>query len=100
MIVSTLQYLTSDATYQDLALRCQEYLYYQERGWADQRQLAEDMLFNLLVEYLVSAGVPRPQAEQVCSDGDQLTELALRIASTLGPAGAQPTSHSKPHPRP
>jgi hypothetical protein len=86
MIVSRLQYLTRDATYQDLALRCQEYLYYQQRGWADQRQLAEDMLFNLLVEYLVKAGVPRPQAEGFCTERDNLTELALRISSTLGPA--------------
>lgn len=86
MIVSTLQYLTSDATYQDLALRCQEYLHYQQRGWADQRELSEAMLFNLLVEYLVKTGVPRPQAEQFCTDGDNLTELAMRILSTLGPA--------------
>ncbi|WOD38790.1 hypothetical protein [Nodosilinea sp. E11] len=88
MIVSSLQFLTSDATYQDLALRCQEYLHYQQRGWADQRALAEDMLFNLLVEYLVDAGVPRSKAEHFCTDGDNLTELALRIASTLGPAVA------------
>jgi hypothetical protein len=86
MIVSSLQYLTSDATYQDLALRCQEYLYYQQRGWADQRELAEDMLFNLLVEYLVKVGVPRSQAEDFCTDGDNLMDLALRISSTLGPA--------------
>lgn len=86
MIVSSLQYLTSDATYQDLALRCQEYLHYQQRGWADQQELAEAMLFNLLVEYLVKTGVPRPQAEQFCTNGDNLTELALRISSTLGPA--------------
>lgn len=85
MIVSSLQFLTSDITYRDLALRCQEYLHYQRRGWADQRQLAEDMLFNLLVEYMVKAGVPRPQAEQFCTDDDNLTELALRISSTLGP---------------
>ena len=85
MIVSSLQFLTSDATYQDLALRCREYLHYQQRGWADQRQLAEDMLFNLLVEYLVKAGVPRPKAEHFCTDGDNLTELAMRISSTLGP---------------
>ena len=85
MIVSSLQFLTSDATYRDLALRCQEYLHYQQRGWADQRELAEAMLFNLLVEYMVRAGVPRPKAEHFCADGDNLTELALRIASTLGP---------------
>jgi len=85
MFVSSLQFLISDATYRDLALRCQEYLHYQQRGWADQRQLAEDMLFNLLVEYMVKAGVPRPRAEQFCTDGDNLTELALRISSTLGP---------------
>ncbi len=84
MIVSSLQLLTSDATYHDLALRCQEYLHYQ-RGWADQRQLAEDMLFNLLVEYLVEAGLPRHEAEQFCTNGDNLTELAMRISSTLGP---------------
>ena len=86
MIVSRLQYLTRDVTYQDLALRCQEYLYYQQRGGADQRQLAEDMLFNLLVEYLVKAGVPRPQVEDFCTERDNLPELALRISSTLGPA--------------
>ncbi len=86
MIVSSLQLLTSDATYHDLALRCQEYLHYQQRGWADQRALAEDMLFNLLVEYLVNTGVPRPNAEQFCTDGDNLTELAMRISSALGPA--------------
>lgn len=88
MIVSSLQFLTSDATYHDLALRCQEYLHYQQRGWADQRELAEDMLFNLLVEYLVEAGVPRPQAEHFCTDSDNLTELAMRISSTLGPVVA------------
>ncbi|MBE9112710.1 hypothetical protein IQ273_25290 [Nodosilinea sp. LEGE 07298] len=88
MIVSSLQFLTSDATYHDLALRCQEYLHYQQRGWADQRELAEDMLFNLLVEYLVEAAVPRPQAEQFCTDRDNLTELAMRISSTLGPVVA------------
>ena len=44
------------------------------------------MLFNLLVEYLVKAGVPRPQAEDFCTERDNLTELALRISSTLGPA--------------
>lgn len=88
MIVSSLQFLTSDATHRDLALRCQEYLHYQQRGWADQRELAEAMLFNLLVEYMVTAGVPRPQAERFCTDGDNLTELALRIASTLGPVAA------------
>lgn len=85
MIVSSLQFLTSDNTYHDLALRCQEYLHYQQRGWADQRQLAEDMLFNLLVEYLVKSGIPRPRAEQFCTNGDNLTELAMRIVSTLGP---------------
>ncbi|PSR19703.1 hypothetical protein C8255_00435 [filamentous cyanobacterium CCP3] len=87
MIVSSLQFLTSDATYHDLALRCQEYLHYRQ-GWADQRQLAEDMLFNLLVEYLVEAGVPRSHAEQFCTDSDNLTELAMRISSTLGPVVA------------
>lgn len=86
MIVSSLQFLTSNAAYHDLALRCQEYLHYQQRGWADQRELAEDMLFNLLVEYLVNTGVPRPKAEQFCTNGDNLTELAMRISSTLGPA--------------
>ena len=44
------------------------------------------MLFNLLVEYLVKAGVPRPQVEDFCTERDNLTELALRISSTLGPA--------------
>jgi hypothetical protein len=88
MIVSRLQFLVSDSTYQDLALRCQEYLHYQQRGWIDQRQLAEDMLFNLLVEYLVNAGVPRAKAEHFCTDDDNLTELAMRISSTLGPAVA------------
>lgn len=86
MIVSSLQLLTSNATYHDLALRCQEYLHYQQRGWADQRELAEDMLFNLLVEYLVGVGMPRTAAEQFCTNGDNLTELAMRILSTLGPA--------------
>ncbi|MEA5447801.1 hypothetical protein VB780_04420 [Leptolyngbya sp. CCNP1308] len=88
MIVSSLQLLTSDATYHDLALRCQEYLHYQQRGWADQRELAEAMLFNLLVEYLVSAGEQRAAAEQFCTDSDHLTELAMRISSTLDPVAA------------
>ncbi|MBE9137192.1 hypothetical protein IQ254_08235 [Nodosilinea sp. LEGE 07088] len=88
MIVSSLQFLVGNSTYQDLALRCEEYLHYQQQGWADQRQLAEDMLFNLLVEYLVSSGVPRAQAEPFCTDTDNLTELAMRISSTLGPAAA------------
>lgn len=88
MIVSSLQLLTSDATYEDLALRCQEHLHYQQRGWADQRELAEAMLFNLLVEYLVKTRVPRAAAEQFCTDSDNLTELAMRISSTLGPVAA------------
>ncbi|MFQ4137191.1 hypothetical protein PGN35_012820 [Nodosilinea sp. PGN35] len=86
MLVSTLQYLTHDTTYHDLALRCQEYLHYRRRGRADQQELAEAMLFNLLVDYLVQTGVPRPQAEEFCTSGDNLTELALRISSILGPA--------------
>ncbi|TVP69146.1 MAG: hypothetical protein EA342_04000 [Leptolyngbya sp. LCM1.Bin17] len=88
MIVSSLAYLVGNTTYHDLALRCQEFLYYQQQGPGEQRQLAEDMLFNLLVEYMVTAGVPRPQAEQFCTDLDNLTELAMRISSTLGPAAA------------
>ncbi|NMF85981.1 hypothetical protein [Nodosilinea sp. P-1105] len=88
MIVSSLEYLVGNSTYHDLALRCQEFLVYQRQGQAEQRQLAEDMLFNLLVEYMVTTGVPRPKAEQFCSDLDNLTELAMRISSTLGPAVA------------
>ncbi|HIK45203.1 MAG TPA: hypothetical protein IGR64_09990 [Leptolyngbyaceae cyanobacterium M65_K2018_010] len=86
MLVSSLACLTGQATYRDLALRCQEFLHYQSQGSSDQRQLAEDLLYNLLVEYLVQAGMPRPQAEHFCADLDNLTELALRIGSTLGPA--------------
>lgn len=87
MIVTTLQFLTVDATYHELALRCQEFLHYQQhhRG-SELRQLAEDMLFNLVVEYMVHAGVPRENAEQYCNDNDNLTELAMRIGSVLGPA--------------
>ncbi|NJL50150.1 MAG: hypothetical protein HC929_25630 [Leptolyngbyaceae cyanobacterium SM2_5_2] len=85
MLVSRLQCLTSHATYHDLALRCHEFLHYQRQGRPDQAQLAEDLLYNLLVEYLVCAGVPREKAEHFCLEIDNLTELALRIGSTLGP---------------
>ncbi|MGF1568952.1 MAG: hypothetical protein ACFCVD_12930 [Nodosilinea sp.] len=85
MIANYLHGLTRDSTYQDLALRCQEFLYYQRHGRDDQYQLAEDMLFNRLVEYLVSTGLPRSQAEDFCANVDHLTEMALRISSTLGP---------------
>lgn len=86
MIVTSLQFLTRDTTYQELALRCQEFLDYRPQ-WegSELRQMAEDMLFNLLVEYMVQAGVPRTKAEHYCSDDDNLTELAMRIGSTLGP---------------
>lgn len=86
MIVNSLQALSRSATYQDLALRCQEFLHYHPQGPSELSQLAEDMLYNALVDYMVQAGVPRPKAEQFCSDGDNLMELALRISSTLGPA--------------
>lgn len=92
MIVSHLQSLTQDATYHDLALRCQEFLYYHDcaplSDQADQRQIAEDALYNLLVEYLIATGMPRPQAEQFCNQADHLIELALRISSILGPSTA------------
>lgn len=88
MIISNLQRLSQESTYQDLALRCQEFLYYQSQGQSDLRQLAEDMLFNLLVEYLVDTGLPRDQAELFCGDRANLTELAMRIGSILGPAVA------------
>ncbi|QQE67269.1 hypothetical protein GFS31_39820 [Leptolyngbya sp. BL0902] len=96
MLVSHLQRLTQDATYRDLALRCQEFLYYHDHaprlGHDEHRQLAEDTLYNLLVEYLIGTGMPRPQAEQFCNQRDHLVELALRIASILGPSahGASP----------
>ena len=86
MIVTSLQFLTRNATYQELALRCQEFLHYQHHHQgSDLMQLAEDMLFNLVVEYMVHAGVPREQAEHYCNDPDNLTELAMRIGSALGP---------------
>jgi len=87
MIVTSLQFLSRKATYQELALRCQEFLHYQHRYQGTElTQLAEDMLFNLLVEYMVHAGIPREKAEHHCNDPDNLTELAMRINSVLGPA--------------
>ena len=90
MIVSHLQSLTQHATYRDLALRCQEFLYYHDYAPcpedAEPRQIAEDTLYNLLVEYLICVGMARPQAEQFCSQNDHLIDLALRISSILGPA--------------
>lgn len=89
MIATSLQFLTRGATYTELALRCQEFLHYQHhRQGSELRQLAEDMLFNLLVEYMVHAGIPREKAEHYCNDDDNLTELAMRIGSALGPARA------------
>jgi hypothetical protein len=86
MIVTSLQFLTHSNTYQELALRCQEFLQYQHhQDGSEQRQLAEDMLFNLLVEYMVQSGVPREKAETYCGDDDNLMELAMRISSALGP---------------
>lgn len=86
MIVTSLQFLTRNSTYQELALRCQEFIHYQDDDQgSDLRQLAEDTLFNLLVEYMVNAGVPREKAEHYCSDEDNLMELAMRISSVLGP---------------
>ncbi len=86
MIVTSLQFLSRDQTYQDLALRCQEFLHYRHYGEGSElRQITEDMLFNLLVEYMVHAGVPREKAEHYCNDDGNLTELAMRIGSTLGP---------------
>jgi hypothetical protein len=86
MIVTSLRFLTQNATYQELALRCQEFLHYQNHHQGPElRQLAEDMLFNLMVEYMVQAGIPREKAEHYCNDNDNLTELAMRIGSVLGP---------------
>jgi hypothetical protein len=86
MIVTSLQFLTRNATYQELALRCQEFLHYQNHHQGSEpMQLAEDILFNLLVEYMVNAGIPREKAEHHCNNRDNLTELAMRISSTLGP---------------
>jgi hypothetical protein len=85
MLVSSLQCLTQNSTYHDLALRCNEFLHYQHQPPGELRQLAEDVLFNSLVTYLVQAGMPRAAAEQFFVDPDNLTELALRISSTLGP---------------
>jgi hypothetical protein len=89
MIVTSLQFLTHNVTYQELALRCQEFLHYQthHRG-SELMQLAEDMLFNLVVEYMVHAGVPRQKAEHYCNDHENLTELAMRIGSVLGPVAS------------
>jgi hypothetical protein len=90
VVVSSLECLTRNSTYRDLALRCQEFLHYQNQsqGRSDQAQLAEDLLYNLLVEYLIHGGVPREKAEQFCLEIDNLTELAMRIGSILGPVVA------------
>ena len=86
MIVTSLQFLSANATYQELALRCQEFLHYQQLSpGGEPSQLAEAMLFNLLVEYMVHGGVPREKAEHYCNDRDNLTEMAMRIHSVLGP---------------
>lgn len=86
MDVSVVHYLTANATYQELALRSQEFLYYVPYPHhSELRQLAEDTFFNAMVEYIVAAGTPRSEAEHFCDDGDNLQELALRISSTLGP---------------
>jgi hypothetical protein len=86
MLITSLEFLAHSATYRELALRCQEFLYYHRISTnSDSRQLAEDMLYNLLVEYMVHAGVPREKAEDYCNNRDHLTELAMRMSSILGP---------------
>lgn len=87
MDLNSIQFLTSSVTYQELALRSQELLTYQHQPEdSELRQLAEDTFFNLAVEYLTQAGVSRQEAEQFCNDPDSATELAMRVASILGPA--------------
>lgn len=86
MDVSVVHYLTASITYRELALRSQEFLQYLPYPpGSEQRQLAEDTFFNVVVEYVIAAGMPRPEAETFCDNTDNLHELALRIHSTLGP---------------
>lgn len=71
--------------HRELALRSQEFLYYQQQGGPEQAQLAEALWFNQAVSYLVSIGFPRPAAELYCENADNLMELAMRLFSSLGP---------------
>lgn len=87
MDLSSIQFLTSSVTYQEFALRSQELLTYQHQPEdSELRQLAEDTFFNLAVEYLIQAGIPQQEAEQFCNDPSNAIELAMRVASILGPA--------------
>ena len=88
MDASVVHFLLSPITYRELALRSREFLDYQQpQADADERQIAEASFFNLMVEYVSHAGMPRHEAEEFCDDPDNLTELAMRICSTLGPLG-------------
>lgn len=87
MTTPAIHFLTGSSTYQELALRSQEFLYYQQympdsESW----EIAEACFFNLMVDYIGHLGMPRREAEAFCDNLDNLTELAMRICSTLGAA--------------
>ena len=85
MDISVIHFLTSHRTHHELALRSQGFLRYnQEPPGSENRQLAEDTFFNLMVEYIIQAGMPRSQAERFCENPDNLLEMAMRLNSVLG----------------
>ncbi len=79
----TEQRLLANSTYWELRLRASEYLQYRNTD-SEEQQLAEDVFYNTMVNFLQDLGMPKGEAEQFCEDFDNLTELSLRISSILG----------------
>jgi hypothetical protein len=76
------QRLLLNSTYRELKLRTAEYLQYRHAN-SEERQIAEDTLYNVMVCFLQDMGMQTLEAEQFCEDLDNLTELSLRMSSIL-----------------
>ncbi len=83
MDFSRLNRLLANSTYQELGLRAKEYLKYRNSN-DEQQELAEATMYNSLVVLLQDLGMEQQQAEEYCSNPDNLTELAQYISSILG----------------
>ncbi len=83
MDLTKLNRLLAKSTYQELRLRAKEYLQYQNDG-AEEQDLAEITMYNCMVSFLQDLGMEQQQAEEYCTNSDNLTELAQYISSILG----------------
>ena len=83
MDFTRLNKLLADSSYHELRLRAKEYLKYLNAG-GEEQHLAEIALYNCMVGFLQDIGMEQKQAEEYCTNLDNLTELAQYISSILG----------------